>query len=226
MEDASKTVLDLLKQLADNQERIGSELNNTNNSHREPPVEPPVMEKTREPDRSTQRAYNNLSQFNAVQTPISEKPIENPSTIIKYTHALRYIVKYVTPNEFIMKEIKLMIQDQERREHDWFARRQELIRKINNRGQNRKELENVFKLIGVQQGEMDGATTGQDAARELQSYDLKVYQDQQRLIQEQTQQLRDLKIPLFCSPKDNRQEENVRTDQRKILQFFKDMLCD
>jgi hypothetical protein len=219
MDDASKTVLDLLKQLADGQERAGEKdvSNTASESHigslgssRSTPA--PIVS----------------SEVYARPSPSAVAPMmptEDPSTITKYASALKYIVKYIAVNDFVMKEIKLMMQDQDRREQEWISRRQELQRKQDDKGRSKEELENVFRLIGVQ-GSHQGAAAEQDIARELQSYDSKIYQDQQRLVQEQTQQLRDLKIPLFCIPNITVPGETLKTDQRKILQLFKDLLSD
>lgn len=208
MVDASKQVFDLLRQLSDRQDNGDDEEDSRFQSEFQ--SEPPVVHLGRVP-RPT-----------SVSGVIPDVP--DPTTITKYTSALKYIVRYVAPNEFVMKEIGLMIQDQNRREQEWFARRMELIRKQNDRGDTKEELQNVLKLIGVENSQ--GHSVELDQARELQSYDLKVYQDQQRLVREQMQQLKDLKIPLFCIPNVSVPGESLKNDQRKILLFFKDLLSD
>ncbi|KAA8917228.1 hypothetical protein TRICI_000621 [Trichomonascus ciferrii] len=151
----------------------------------------------------------------------SGKP--DPTRITDYSSALKYIVKYVTSNDYIMDEIRVLVQTQNRKEEEWAKGRQEVIRKQQVRSEGQAELADVLKLVGASQPSTQSSKASEND-RELASYDRKIYQSALNLQQSQLQTLAELKIPLFCINSQIPKPQNLDNDRRKVLELLKDLI--
>jgi hypothetical protein len=162
-------------------------------------------------------------QEKAQQPAKPEKP--DPTRITDYASALKYIVKYVTSNDYVMDEIRVLVQTQTRKEEEWAKGREEVIRKQKVRSEGQAELAGVLKLVGASQAPAQSANPSKaENDRELASYDMKIYQSALNLQQSQLQTLAELKIPLFCINPQIPQPQNLNNERKKVLQLLKDLI--
>jgi hypothetical protein len=158
--------------------------------------------------------------------PVTVETPPDPTKISSYSAAIKYISKYVSRDESTLHRIRQMIQDQERHERDWFEERQKILRRQTTRQQSQKELASVLKLVGADIGQDSLEDQPQANARELENYDQKVYKSAEVLVANHKEQLREMRIPLFCfdSPSGTvAEQKSLKDDQQKLVQFLKDL---
>jgi hypothetical protein len=154
--------------------------------------------------------------------PFREESIDvAPTTatrITTYGEALKYVVKYTSKDEDKMARIRDMIQDQKRREQQWYDQRQSLIQKQQTRHQQRDNLNSILSLVGASQPNSSTESSAEEDAKELARYDDRVYREALIMMENQLELLREMSIPLFCGPQSVDKQE-----QQRLLVFLSDL---
>ncbi|PBP26895.1 hypothetical protein BUE80_DR002217 [Diplocarpon rosae] len=126
----------------------------------------------------------------------------DPATIIEWSAGLRCVMVNVARHENILNDIRRMIKVQREHEEQWWNGREILIEKQKARKENQKKLDDVLKAVG-------GAVTGgfsnnspDELAKELGTFDMKVYRAQLQMVKEMNAKLRSLGVPFFGTRSD------------------------
>ncbi|KAH8592445.1 hypothetical protein B0O99DRAFT_629756 [Bisporella sp. PMI_857] len=90
-----------------------------------------------------------------------------------------------------------MIKSQHEHEQQWWKARQELIEKQKARTEGQKKLDEVLKLVGGATSEGATNTSPEELAKELETFDMKVYRAQTQMMREFTAKLKSLGVPFF-----------------------------
>jgi len=90
-----------------------------------------------------------------------------------------------------------MIKVQQDNEEQWWKGRQDLIEKQKTRKEGQKKLDEVLKLVGGAPTTGTSNVSPEEMARELETFDIKVYKAQLQLVKEFTSKLRSLGVPFF-----------------------------
>ncbi|KAI9050973.1 hypothetical protein LZ554_005083 [Drepanopeziza brunnea f. sp. 'monogermtubi'] len=97
----------------------------------------------------------------------------------------------------MLNDIRHMMKVQKEHEEQWWNGREMLIEKQKARREGQKKLDDVLKAVG-------GAVTGgfatnspDEFAREVETFDLKVYKAQLQMVKEMNAKLRSLGVPFF-----------------------------
>lgn len=164
--------------------------------------------------------------------PALTSSIPDASTITTYTLALQHIVRYIAPNESIVSEIRLMIQDQARKEQELYNSRVDLINKQESRSKGRQELEKVLTMVGAyvttKNNNNDDYHNSENSeeynkTNEMNTFDFNLYRQWSEYMTSQHEQLADLQVPLFCIRKDLPRTRQLQEDRKKLLQFLVDL---
>ncbi|EEH44100.1 uncharacterized protein PADG_00389 [Paracoccidioides brasiliensis Pb18] len=136
------------------------------------------------------------------QTPQQLDPTANlpdPSTIIVWHAALKYVMKTVAHNETIQSNIRRLIRSQHDHEKQWWEGRIALVAKQEGRAAKKKQINEVLRSVGgVVANDSDGPTP-EDDKLELETYDRKVYKALTSMSNALDAELRALGIPFFTT---------------------------
>ncbi|CCU81630.1 hypothetical protein BGHDH14_bgh02468 [Blumeria hordei DH14] len=165
----------------------------------------------------------------------SQKKVVDPTTILEWSAGLRCAMKTVARHENVIHEIR-------RHEHEeqWWNGRNALIEKLKAREEGQKKLDEVLKAVG---GASISGNVVVDIARELHTFDLKVYKAQIQMVREMNTKLRGLGVPFFGTktelvrpasknsgqPLDGKEminEVDLVKLQRRMLEMLEDLCND
>ncbi|KUJ20356.1 uncharacterized protein LY89DRAFT_730403 [Mollisia scopiformis] len=135
--------------------------------------------------------------------PGSPKNHVDPTTIIDWKEGLHCVTDVLSKNKIIIvQEVQRMIKVQNEHELQWFKGREALIEKQKARKEGQKQIDEALKAVGgtVMAGESN--TTPEELARELVTFDMKVYKAQTEMTREMSSRLRSLGIPFFGTRSD------------------------
>lgn len=90
-----------------------------------------------------------------------------------------------------------MIKVQNDHELQWFNGREALIEKQKARKDGQKKLDEVLKAVGGTVSVGESNTSPEELAKELETFDMKVYRAQMEMNREMTNRLRSLGVPFF-----------------------------
>ncbi|KAG9233870.1 hypothetical protein BJ875DRAFT_30934 [Amylocarpus encephaloides] len=121
----------------------------------------------------------------------------DPATIIEWSAGLRCLLKTVARHEHVLNDIRRMIRVQHEHEEQWFKGREALLEKQKSRKEGQKRLDEVFKAIGGAVTTAPAPKNSDELARELQTFDMKVYRAQMEMTREMTSKLRGMGVPFF-----------------------------
>ncbi|CAL3963854.1 hypothetical protein PZA11_001354 [Diplocarpon coronariae] len=126
----------------------------------------------------------------------------DPATIIEWSAGLRCVMITVARHEGMLNDIRRMMKVQREHEEQWWHGRKILIEKQKARQENQKKLDDVLKAVG-------GVVTGgfsnnspDELAKELGTFDIKVYKAQLQMVKEMNARLRSLGVPFFGTRSD------------------------
>ncbi|KAF4621543.1 hypothetical protein G7Y89_g14530 [Cudoniella acicularis] len=147
--------------------------------------------------QALQQQLDRASQFSQ-PPPVNTAPkIVDPATILEWSAGLRSVMKTVANRENVINDIRRMIKVQHEHEEQWWKGREALIERQKERKEGQKKLDEVLKAVGgaISTGlNNDGP---EELARELQTFDLKVYRAQMQMAKEMNSKLRSLGVPFF-----------------------------
>lgn len=95
-----------------------------------------------------------------------------------------------------------MIKVQHENEEAWWKGRQALIEKQKSRKEGQKKLDEVLKLVGGAASTGTSNASPEEMAKELETFDMKVYRAQIQMVKEFTSRLRSLGVPFFGTKSD------------------------
>ncbi|OXV09171.1 hypothetical protein Egran_03067 [Elaphomyces granulatus] len=137
----------------------------------------------------------------AAKPAAKDSAFKDPSLIITWPAALKYVMKTVTQNESVQAKIRRMIQSQHDHEKKWWQGRVALMEKQATRAEKKKRIDEVLRSVGAP---VDATTTknelpsAEENERELKHYDAKVYKTSVDLAKAVDSELRSLNIPFFA----------------------------
>ncbi|EPS25939.1 hypothetical protein PDE_00875 [Penicillium oxalicum 114-2] len=135
--------------------------------------------------------------------PAAKSSTVDPSTIMTWSAALRYVMTTVGQDEETQLRIRGLITSQHKHEKQWWQGRKALLERQRARDDKKKELDAVLLSIGAP---VDSKST----ILELEDYDRKVYQASVTMANALTAELRGLKIPFFVIQRSLIQEESAK----------------
>ncbi|RDW66473.1 hypothetical protein BP6252_10108 [Coleophoma cylindrospora] len=145
----------------------------------------------------TQGTQQPILQSAATRPEASNVKIIDPATIIEWSSGLRCVMKTVGKHENLLKDIRKMIQVQHEHEMQWWNGRQALIERQKAREESQRKLDDVLKAVGGSKAAGTNSTDPAELAKELETYDMKVYRAQMQMIREMTTKLRNMGVPFF-----------------------------
>jgi len=123
-------------------------------------------------------------------------------------------MKTVAKHETMLQDIRRMIKNQDEHEELWFRSREALIEKQKARKEGQKKLDDVLKLVGGSVTEGNSSNTSpEEMAKELETFDMKVYRAQTQMVKEMMAALRNLGVPFFGT-----RSELVRIPGKEVAQ--------
>ncbi|KAF7920183.1 uncharacterized protein EAE97_011524 [Botrytis byssoidea] len=131
-----------------------------------------------------------------VQSTNNPKAVD-PATIIDWSAGLRCVMRTLNKHDHVLQEIRKMIKVQHEHEEQWWKSREALIERQVARKEGQKKLEEVLKAVGGATSSGTSNTSPEELARELETFDMKVYKAQTQMVREMNGKLRNLGIPFF-----------------------------
>ncbi|KAH8808544.1 hypothetical protein F5884DRAFT_792569 [Xylogone sp. PMI_703] len=179
------------------------------------------------------------------RTPTPTAPIIDPATITEWSAGLRCVMKIVSKNDNILQEIKKMIKVQHEHEEQWWRSREALIERQKQRKEGQKKLEEVLKAVGGAPTQGVSSTDPEELAKELKTFDMKVWKAQDQMVEEMTARMKAMGIPFFGTKPElvrKKDKEGVKANsdgpggvidetqllelQRKVLTLLEEMCQD
>ena len=161
-----------------------------------------------------------------IQSTTHTAPPPSPSSITTWPKALNHTIKYIFPNPDKKRQIQHLIQTQHKHEREWWAAREELIRKAQGRDKSRLELDSVLASVGglvATSSHLRGESEGDEVKKELAVFDRKVHSACRQMIDASNKEIRELGVPFFCAGiSDKIEREELNSLKKKMLQFLED----
>ncbi|KAE8453778.1 hypothetical protein EG329_009290 [Mollisiaceae sp. DMI_Dod_QoI] len=166
------------------------------------PHPPPQPHIEQVPAQSWQRQESTSHIARSTTPPGLPKNHVDPATIIDWSAGLRCVMKVVAKNDDILQEVRRMIKSQNDNEQQWFKGREALIERQKKRQEGQKKLDEVLRAVGGTVPVGGSNTIPEELARELETYDMKVYRAQMQMTREMSNNLRNLGVPFFGTRSD------------------------
>ncbi|EHK98628.1 hypothetical protein M7I_5569 [Glarea lozoyensis 74030] len=156
-----------------------------------PPRQPATIEESQQ--------LNRASQAPQVPEPVPApaRKIVDPATIIEWSAGLRCVMKTVAVHENVLNDIRRMMKTQHEHEEQWFNGRVELIKRQASRAEGQKKLDEVMRAVGGALSSAPSINTVEEMARELETFDMKVYRAQLEMTRQMTSKLQEFGVPFF-----------------------------
>ncbi|KAF7959244.1 hypothetical protein EAE96_002759 [Botrytis aclada] len=182
--------------------------------------------------------HREFGQLQAHSQSINNSKAVDPATIIDWSAGLRCVMRTISKHDHVLQEIRKMIKVQHEHEEQWWKSREALIERQAARKEGQKKLEEVLKAVGGATSSGASNTSPEELARELETFDIKVYKAQIQMVREMNGKLRNLGIPFFGTKSElvrksdatNRVEttstegEKVMIDEDELVELQKKML--
>ncbi|KAI9804839.1 MAG: hypothetical protein M1825_001207 [Sarcosagium campestre] len=122
------------------------------------------------------------------------------SSIIDWPSGLRCVMRTVARTDASIVQIRKMVQVQHQHEQQWWEGRQALLNKQRARLDGKKRLDDVLRAVGSTAiTTSDRISTPEDDARELATYDAKVYSASREMFAAAALKLAGLGVPFFAT---------------------------
>lgn len=160
--------------------------------------------------------------------PVATRPLPPPSAsrITTWPKALTFTVQHIFSNPDKKQKIKHLIRNQHQNERQWWASREELIRKAQGRDKSRMQLDSVLASVGglvATTSRLRGEADGDEVSKELAIFDRKLHRVCREMVDASMKQLRDLEVPFFCADISDKFERNdLEALRKKMLQLLED----
>ncbi|QSZ35371.1 hypothetical protein DSL72_008241 [Monilinia vaccinii-corymbosi] len=128
---------------------------------------------------------------------VNHQKLVDPSTITDWGAGLRCVMKTAAKHDHVLQKIRKMIKLQHEHEEQWWRGREALIEKQAARKEGQRKLEEVLRAVGGATSNGTSNTSPEELARELETFDMKVYKAQTQMVREMNGELRNLGIPFF-----------------------------
>ncbi|KAI0999547.1 hypothetical protein K3495_g8650 [Podosphaera aphanis] len=165
---------------------------------------------------------------------VPQKNIIDPTTILEWSAGLKCVMRTVAKHENVIHEVRRMMKLQHEHEEQWWRGRLALMEKLKAREEGQKKLDEVLRAVVGVASAARPTTTAEDIARELQTFDLKVYKAQMQMIREMNIKLRSLGVPFFGTrtdlirpagkEPDPTKDEKGMIDEAELVQLQRRML--
>ncbi len=166
------------------------------------------------------------SAVNPTQSAPKAVPPPSPSAITTWPKALNYTMKYIFSDSAKKRRIQHLIETQHRHEREWWASREELIRKAQGRDKSRMELDSVLASVGglaANSSRLQGEAEGDELIKELAIFDRKVHFACRQMVDAAIKEIRELGLPFYCAGlSDKVEKEELKSLREKMLQFLED----
>ncbi|KAF7894756.1 uncharacterized protein EAF01_010206 [Botrytis porri] len=136
-------------------------------------------------------------QLQAQAQSINNSKAVDPATIIEWSAGLRCVMRTLNKHDHVLQEIRKMIKVQHEHEEQWWKSRVALIERQAARKEGQKKLEEVLKAVGGATSSGTSNTSPEELAKELETFDMKVYKAQTQMVREMNGKLRNLGISFF-----------------------------
>ncbi|KAI9729742.1 MAG: hypothetical protein M1834_006693 [Cirrosporium novae-zelandiae] len=168
-----------------------------------PPYEPPITVTPKPLPVPLPNPSQNVPISKPSNPPSKAKSVDI-TTITTYPAALRHIMQLVASDPSLTARIRGLIDRQAKHERQWWTGRQELVAKLEKRGEGRKKLRGVLQSLGAKvsasnaiEVEAEEAAALEEDKRELQQYDRKVYAASRDMEKGMGEELAGWGIPFF-----------------------------
>ena len=164
-----------------------------------------------------------------VQAPsLTVKPAPPPSAsaITTWPKALNHTIKHIFPDPDKKQRIQNLIYSQHKHERDWWASREELVRKAQGRDKSRMQLDSVLASVGglvATSSRLQGESEGDEMSKDLAVFDRKVHYACRQMADASKKELCELGVPFFCVGLSNKIErQDLEALRKKMLQLLED----
>ncbi|TAQ90584.1 hypothetical protein B7494_g1111 [Chlorociboria aeruginascens] len=113
--------------------------------------------------------------------------------------------------------LRCMIKVQHDHEEQWWKGREALVEKQKAREEGQKKLDAVLKAVGGSVTPGASNVSPEELARELETFDMKVYKAQMQMVREMTSRLRSHGVPFFGT-----KVELIRVTRKEVMDSTKD----
>ena len=149
----------------------------------------------------------------------------DPSKITEWAAAQKYVTFTLAQNQEATARIRKIIKSQHNHERQWWAGREALVSKLNNRAEGRRKADEILKSMGGHNTSVSEATTtpsSDDHAAELHQHDLKIHKALTDMVRATDAELRALGVPFFAIrhdlvSQDSDQAKETEKDGVRIL---------
>lgn len=159
-------------------------------------------------------------------TPAREAPKPSASGIVTWPKALNHTVQYIFGNPEKKRRIRYLIETQHAHERQWWASREELIRKAKGRDKSRQELDSVLASVGglvATSSRLQGEVEGDEMSKELAVFDRKVHRACREMVDSSNRELGELGVPFFCAGiSDKLERKELEALRKTMLQLLED----
>lgn len=125
------------------------------------------------------------------------QPSTDPSKITTWAPAQKYVIENIYSNQGQTSRIKLLINNQQGQEKQWWAEREALISKHRARSEKEKEVAAMLQSMGGIASSIKPSNTGEEDA-ELRSCDLKIHRAMTKLATDIDRELRSMGVPFYA----------------------------
>ncbi|KAH8663005.1 hypothetical protein BGZ60DRAFT_79185 [Tricladium varicosporioides] len=167
----------------------------------QPSLPAPVQQPTEEQkhfQRALQEQLDAHASGGPYAAPTNNGPkLVDPATIIEWETGAKCVRKTVLGREDAVNDIRRMIKVQHEHEEQWWNGREALIERQKARKEGQRKLDEVLAAVGGAISTGINNNGPEELARELQTYDLKVYKAQMQMAREMSAKLKGLGVPFF-----------------------------
>ena len=161
----------------------------------------------------------------AVST-VNPEPRPSVSEIMTWPKALNYTIQHIFPRPDKRRRIQNLIQTQHRHEREWWASREELIRKAQGRDKSRMQLDSVLASVGgfvATSSRLQGEAKANEVSKELVIFDRKVHRACREMVDASKKELCELGVPFFCAGLSSQIEKvDLEALRKKMLELLED----
>ncbi|KAL0636848.1 hypothetical protein Q9L58_004206 [Maublancomyces gigas] len=146
--------------------------------------------------------------------PVSAPPVD-PKTITDWPTALRFVVNTLGKDEAVMAQIKKMKKHQHDHEKQWWAAREEIVRKHEARVESSQKVQDLL-----------WASTPESEQDELRTFDQKVHLRSTDMVAHMASEFAQMGIPFFCrGALPDRPDAELQELRKRIVELLED-LCE
>ncbi|KAH7403417.1 hypothetical protein BKA64DRAFT_776888 [Cadophora sp. MPI-SDFR-AT-0126] len=202
---------------------------------------PPHIQQPQQSWAPTVEQVSSVPRSTTPTEPPPQKNVVDPATITEWSAGLKCVMRTVAKHEGILNDVRKMMKNQRDHEEEWWTGRQMLIEKQKARKEGQQKLDDVLKAVGGAVTPGFASNHSDDHAKELETFDMKVYKAQMQMVKEMTAKLRSLGVPFFGTRLDlvrlvgkeakalsgtaDRKDEKGSIDESELMKLQRKMLA-